>query len=89
MLRQYDYNKMFNNNADGQNLYLLEDFINNLVNKKQNNKVNTKYLLDKRVQQFLLIDDPQIVQKIVMMSLEQKNRPTSKVYTPLNIVDEY
>lgn len=50
MLRQYDYNKMFNNNTDGQNLYLLEDFINNLVNKKQKNKVNTKYLLDKRVQ---------------------------------------
>jgi hypothetical protein len=87
VVRNMDYNKMFNNGSDGSNLVLLEEFLNSLVKKKA--KANTKYLLEKRVQEFLLIDDPQILKKIVMMSLEQKKDPISKVYTPLNIVDEY
>ena len=46
------------------------------------------YLMDKRVQKFLQIEDPNIIQKIFMMSFQQQ-QPTSKIYTTLNIIDEY
>ena len=36
-----------------------------------------------------MIDDPLILQRIVMMSLSSMTQPVSKVYTKLNIVDEY
>lgn len=83
------------NSEQGKNLYMLEDFTNKLVKlklSKNGEKEETEkenYLLDNRVQDFLLIDDAQIIQKIVMMSLQANNGQVSKVYTPLKIVDEY
>lgn len=75
---------MFRSNDD--NVYKLQDFVNCLV-------AENTYMLDRRVQEFLMIDDPVILQKIVMMSLStnflSSNQPISKVYTKLNIVDGY
>ena len=86
-LRELDYNKMFNG---GDNIQQLEEFLNRLIFTPNLFGGSQKtYLLDKRVQEFLQIEDPQILKKLVLMSLSQNQEPVSKVYTKLNIIDEY
>ena len=68
---------------------MLQEFINCLVDKNNSISGVSLYLVDKRVQEFLQIEDPLIIQKIVMMSFQGSAQPQTKVYTKLNIVDEY
>jgi tRNA A37 N6-isopentenylltransferase MiaA len=86
-LRELDYNKMFNTT---DNIQMLEEFLNRLIFTPNlfGGKQKT-YLLDERVQEFMQIDDPKILKKLVLMSLSQNQEPVSKVYTKLNIIDEY
>ena len=69
------------------NLDMLQDFMNCVVQKGNPAASETTFLVERRVQEFLQIDDPEVAQKIVMMSLSTE--PTSKIYTELNIIDEY
>ena len=54
ILRQIDYNQMFGSTNEG-NMYMLEDFVNSIISKENQDK---KYLLNKKVQEFLQITDP-------------------------------
>jgi len=53
---------------EGDNLEMLQDFLGCLVDKNNSISGVILYLIDNRVQAFLQIEDPLIIQKIVMMS---------------------
>jgi len=62
---------MFQTNSmvnEGDNLEMLQDFLSCLVDKNNSISGVSLYLIDNRVQAFLQIEDPLIIQKIVMMS---------------------
>lgn len=90
-LREFDYNQMFQtfnaSSSDGKNIDMLQDFMSCVVQKGNPAAGETTFLIERRVQEFIQIDDPEVAQKILMMSLTTE--PTSKIYTELKIIDEY
>lgn len=84
---------------ENQNIHLLEDFLRCIISTKNKQPDGKFYLIDRRLQEFMNIDDAHIQKRIHLMSLSDfgglggspfgKDKPTSKVYTTLNIIDGY
>ena len=80
------------NTKPEQKINKLEQFLNMLVNQKESTfggGLKSPYLTEKRVQEFLQISDAEILMKIRLMQMSSNSEPISKVYTKLNIIDEY
>lgn len=103
-LRQFDYNSMFQTFGgtldEGKNIHLLEEFLNCIVSTKNKQPDGKLYMIDMRLQEFVNVNDPTIKKRLHLMSLSDfgslssgglfgQDKPVSKVYTPLNIIDGY
>mmetsp|Transcript_220 Transcript_220/g.404 ORF Transcript_220/g.404 Transcript_220/m.404 type:complete len:502 (+) Transcript_220:931-2436(+) len=90
MLRDFDYNQLFGPAADpAASLPRLEAFLNALT--RLNADVLEQYVLDRRVQEFLKIEDAQLQQQLLLTSLtfNQNQEPKTVIYAKLNVVDDY